>query len=299
MRKQPEPRRTAIVTGASRGIGPHIARALVQEGMNVVLAARTTSELERVAEELRQSGARALAIPTDIADQKALVALVSAAEDEFGAVDVLVNNASLEPQVRFHRLEPEEIEQIVRIDLVAPLVLARLLLPGMLARGQGHIVNVSSLAGRTSFPFTESYAAAKDGLIAFSRVLRNDYRGTGVSASTVILGAVKGAGLTHRTLAETGLKTNTAFFVTPERVARAVVRAIEKNKAESVVAPGPGRLMKALMDLFPSLGPALNRATGVEQLMASVADHREQSRDSRQQPRQATWPEALEAEATQ
>src|SRR5205823_9144791 len=113
---------------------------------------------------------------------------------------------------------------VVRVDLITPIELSHLLLPGMLERGYGRIVNVSSIAGRVGFPFTEAYAASKDGLIAFSRVLRNDYRRAGVSASAIVLGAVKDAGLGQRTLDELGLHTNTRFMVTPEKVAGAVLR---------------------------------------------------------------------------
>ena len=127
-------------------------------------------------------------------------------------------------------------------------LISRLLLPGMLERGYGRIINVSSLAGHTSFPYTEAYAAAKDGLTAFSRVLTSDYRDTGVSATSLILGPVKDAGVTTRTLAETGLTASTAFSVAPERVASAVLRAIRKPTAEIVVSVGPGRFLKALMD---------------------------------------------------
>src|SRR5439155_20484543 len=138
------------------------------------------------------------------------------------------------------------------------------------------IVNICSIAGRVGFPFSEACAASKDGLIAFSRVLRNDYRGTGVSASAVILGAVKGDGFGQRTLDELGLKSSGgAMLATPEQVARAVVRAIEKDRAEIVVMPGPGRLLKALMDLFPGLGPAMTRMSGGDKLMATVADLRQ------------------------
>ncbi len=193
----------------------------------------------------------------------------------WGPVDVLVNNAAVELLRRFHTLETEEIEAVLRVDLITPIELSRLLLPGMLERGYGRIVNISAIAGRVGFPLTEAYAASKDGLIAFSRVIRNDYRRAGVSASAVILGAVKDAGLGQRTLGDTGLTANTAFMVKPERVANAVVRAIEKDKAEIVVMPGPGRLLKALMDLFPGLGPAMNRMSGAEKLMGSVADYRE------------------------
>ena len=138
-----------------------------------------------------------------------------------------------------------------------------------------HAAARTSLAGHAGFPSTEAYAASKDGLIAFSRVLRNDYRRGGVSASAIILGAVKNAGLGQRTLDELDAKTNTAFMVGPEKVARAVLRAIDKDKAEIVVMPGPGRLMKALMDLFPGFGPAITRVSGGDKFMATVANHRE------------------------
>jgi uncharacterized protein len=137
---------------------------------------------------------------------------------------------------------------------------------------------VSSLAGHTSFPYTEAYAAAKDGLTAFSRVLAADYRATGVSATSLIPGPVKDAGVTTRTLAETGLTASTAASVSPERVAAAVLRAIGKPRSEMVVSVGPGRSLKALMDYFPGLGPALNRLSGTTKLMAAVADYRETRR---------------------
>ncbi len=148
---------------------------------------------------------------------------------------------------------------MIRVDLITPIELSHLLLPGMLERGYGRIINISSIAGRVGFPYAEAYAASKDGLIAFSRVLRNDYRQEGVSASAIVLGAVKDAGLGQRTLDELGVTTNTSFMVTPEKVAKSVLRAIDKDKAEIVVMPGPGRLLKALMDLFPAFGPTMNR----------------------------------------
>jgi hypothetical protein len=151
--------------------------------------------------------------------------------------------------------------------LITPIELTRLVLPEMLDRGYGRIINISAIAGRVGFPLTEAYAAGKDGLIAFSRVLRTDYRSAGISASAIVLGAVKDAGLGQRTLDEIGLEANTAFMVKPEKVAKAVVRAIERDKPETVVMRGPGRLLKALMDLFPALGETMNRMSGAEKLM--------------------------------
>ncbi len=270
--------RTAIVTGASHGLGRYIARALVGRGMDLLLVARSEGELARFAQELRGQGAKVAFAAIDLGGRDAARQVADAAQAELGAVDVLVNNAATEPQIRFHVLSPEEIEYVLRVDLTTPLLLSRLLLAGMLDRGYGRIINVSSLAGHVSFPYTETYAAAKDGLTAFSRVLRSDYRNTGVSATSLIVGAVKDAGFSARTLAETGLTANTSFAAKPEKVAAATLRAIDKGKAEIVISPGPGRLLKAVMDYFPGMGPVLNRVSGADKLMAKVAEHREAAR---------------------
>jgi short-subunit dehydrogenase len=270
--------RTAIVTGASHGIGPYIARALAARHLNLLLVARSEAELMRVATDLRDGGATVAVAAADLGRRQAARQVAEAASAALGTIDVLVNNAATEPQTRFHVLTPAEIEHVLQVDLISPLLLSHLLLPGMLERGYGRIVNISSLAGHTSFPHTEAYAAAKDGLTAFSRVLRSDYRHTGVSASSLILGPVKDAGVSARTLAETGLAASTAFSVSPQKVAAAVVRAIDKPRTEIVVSRGPGRLLKALMDYFPGLGPALNRLSGADKLMTAVADYREAAR---------------------
>jgi short-subunit dehydrogenase len=269
--------RNAIVTGASHGIGQYIARALAARTMNLLLVARSEDELARLAGEL--GGAiKVSTAAIDLGGPQAARQVADAAAAELGSVDVLVNNAATEPQTRFHVLTPVEIEHMLQVDLISPLLLARLLLPGMLQRGYGRIINVSSLAGHTSFPHTEAYAAAKDGLTAFSRVLHSDYRRTGVSATSLILGPVKDAGISARTLVETGLTASTAFSASPQKVAAATVRAIDKPKPEMVVSVGPGRLLKALMDYFPRLGPGLNRLSGTDKLMTAVADHREAAR---------------------
>ena len=271
--------RNAIVTGASHGIGQYIARALAARQVNLLLVARSEAELDSLAAELGGPSKVSTAV-IDLSGPQAARQVADAAAAALGGADVLVNNAAVEPQTRFHVLTPAEIERVLQVDLVSPLVLARLLLPGMLKRGYGRIINVSSLAGHTSFPYTEAYAAAKDGLTAFSRVLHSDYRRTGVSATSLILGPVKDTGVSVRTLAETGLTASTAFSVSPQKVAAATLRAIDKPKPEIVVSVGPGRALKALMDYFPGLGPGLNRLSGADKLMTAVADHREAARTS-------------------
>src|SRR5438067_5355738 len=212
--------RNAVVTGASHGIGEYIARALAARHTNLLLVARSEPELTRLAKELRQRGTKVAVAAVDLGGRRAATDVAAAAAAELGPVDVLVNNAAVELQRRFHTLDADEIEHVIRVDLITPIELSHLLLPGMLERGYGRIINISSIAGRVGFPYTEAYAASKDGLIAFSRVLRNDYRRDGVSASAIVLGAVKNTGLGQRTLDELGLKTKTAFMVTPDKVAK-------------------------------------------------------------------------------
>jgi hypothetical protein len=129
---------------------------------------------------------------------------------------------------------------------------------------------------------TEVYSACKDGLIGFTRVLRADYRKTGVSSSVLIPGSIGGAGTGARTLEEMNLRVSAmgkAIKSPPEDVARAVLKSIKRDKAEIVIMPGPGRLMKALMDLFPGMGPVMNQMGGVTPLMKHIADFRERQRE--------------------
>ena len=266
---------TAIVTGGSRGIGPYIAEALVRQGAKVALVARSEPELEAKALRLSESGAEVVAFAADVTSPAERRELIDAVQRRLGPVDVLVNNAGGDLQREFHNLTEDEIHSVLELNLTSAVVLARLVLPSMLERGRGHIVNVSSMAGRLSFPYTEAYAAAKDGLIAFTRVLRADYRPRGVSGSTLILGPVGEAGVGARTADELGLKLPPVGLVSPAKIGKLTAKAIRSDKAELVILPGPGKALRGLTDRFPGLGPALNRATGTNKTMATVAEHRE------------------------
>src|SRR5262249_39555264 len=134
--------RNAIVTGASHGIGQYIARALAARQMNLLLVARSETGLTRLAAELRGDVTVGVAA-VDLGGRHAAQEVADAAAAALGSVDVLVNNAATEPQTRFHVLTPAEIEHVLRVDLISPLLLARLLLPGMLERRYGRIVNIS------------------------------------------------------------------------------------------------------------------------------------------------------------
>jgi short-subunit dehydrogenase len=274
--------RTALVTGASHGIGPFIVRALAKEGMNLVLAARSGNELEQVATaaDIRATGVQVLSVPTDITDQDARAALVNDALRAFGAVDVLVNNAGGDLQREFHYYTADDVEALIRLNLTGPIELTRLLLPGMVQRKLGHIVNISSMGGRIGFPYTEVYSASKDGLIGFTRVLRTDYRTAGVSSSVLILGSIGGAGTGARTMEEMHLHMSAmdkAFLSPPEAVAQAVLKSIRRDKAEIVIMPGPGRLLRALMDFFPGMGSMMGQMGAP--VMKQVVEFRERQRE--------------------
>jgi short-subunit dehydrogenase len=266
---------TALVTGGSRGIGPHIARELAQRGVRVAIAARTASELEAHAARMAEAGLSVAAFSADVTEAAQRRDLVARVQRKFGPVDILVNNAGGDPQREFHKLTEEEVEDVLALNLTGAVVLTRLVLPGMLDRKKGHIVNVSSMAGRVGFPFTEPYAAGKDGMIGFTRVLRGDYRRRGVSATALILGPIRGDGVGARTAEEFDLKLP-AVMASAESVAKAAVRAITRDRAEVVVMPGPGKAMRAFMDRFPAAGLAMNRMSGSEKTMRAVIDHREQ-----------------------
>ena len=265
--------KTALVTGASRGIGPHLASALAERGMNLVLTGRSGAELQAVAADQRKHGVRVLAVVADLLDDDARTLLIGAAEREFGGVNVLVNNAGGDPLRQFDEMSIEENESIIKLNLFAPIALSHLVLPGMLERGQGHIVNISSMAGRVGFPYTEAYAAAKDGLIGFSRVLRADYRARGVSASVLILGAIAGAGQGQRTMDEMRMPKS-SFMAPVGLVVKALLKALDKDKAEIVVQPGPGRMLRAVMDFYPGLGPWMNNQMGVNRTLREIQDFR-------------------------
>ena len=266
--------RTALVTGASRGIGPLIAAQIARDGGHVVLTGRSATDLKVVAAELAAEGADVSFIPADLTQPGAAETLVQAVERQRGGIDLLVNNAGGDPLREFHVMTIQENLRTLQINLIAPLALSHAVLPGMLRRGRGHIVNISAMAGRVSFPFTEVYAAAKDGLIGFTRVLRADYHARGVSASVVILGAIRGAGQGQRMLDESGMRAS-GFMAPAESVARAVEKAVKKDRAELVIMPGPGRLLRAVMDYFPALGPTVNRVAGATTTMQKIIEQRE------------------------
>lgn len=254
--------RCAIVTGASAGLGVHIARALASEGMNLVLAARSAQALEEVAAEIRRLGVKAIAAPTDVSDDRQLENLVQKALIEFNGIDVLINNAGIANFRPFPEIESEEIRRTINVNLTASLLLTRLVLPHMMAARQGHIVNMASTAGKFGPAFGAAYGATKAALIAFTQSLRGEFRGTGISASAVCPGFASDGGIYEEVRQRVG--QGTPWYVgstNAESVARAVVKAIRRDQPEVIVNFPALRPVFVLCQALPRLGEWIVRAT--------------------------------------
>ena len=274
--------RLALITGASRGLGAALAEGLGAAGMRLLLAARSGDQLEAVAEGLRAKGVEVRVALCDVADLGALQALAEIGEGELGGVDLLVNNAGIESMGSYEQLELESIARMCDVNLRAPMWLTRAVLPGMLARGRGHVLNVASLAGLAATAYGEPYAATKHGVVGFTRSLRATARARGwpVSASALCPGYVEEIGMYADMERDYGAKAKGAIgTVTPGRVVAAALRGIRKDLPDIIVAPGPMRGMLALNMLMPRFGEWASNKLGAHRVFEKVADAK-QGRDS-------------------
>jgi short-subunit dehydrogenase len=232
--------RTALVTGASRGLGSVIAERLHREGMRLVLSARDRPQLETLARQL--VGSRVVA--ADLSRRGEAERLAS----EAGPVDVLIANAGLTAYGPLLELEVAGLDQALDVNLRAPVVLSRLLLPGMVRRGSGHILLMASMAGMVPRPRSSIYSATKFGLRGFGHSLRGELRGTGVGVSLVSPVYVREVGL----FADSGRRAP-GLTVSPDQVADACLRAIQQDRAEVTVAPLYARLGGTVSLAAPAL----------------------------------------------
>ena len=263
-----------LLTGAAGGLGPVIARALAAEGCTLALAALPGDDLDSVIAACKAGGAEPIALRSDLAEPGAPAALAAAAEEALGGLDLLVNNAGIERIEAYDRIDPEYVARMIAVNLTAPMLLTRAVLPGMLARGRGHVVNLCSLAGIGSPPYAATYSATKAGLMSFTRSIRSECRERNVSASAICPGWVADRGMHARVLAETGVQSPALVGETTSAdVARAVVMAVRDDLPLQIVSPGPMRFMRALEMLAPRLGDWLMPALGVTPTMRAWATH--------------------------
>lgn len=179
-----------VVTGASSGIGEASSLAFAKAGARVVLAARRTQRLDAIVDRIERSGGRALAATCDVTEPDQLRTLRAVTEQAFGPTDVLVNSAGMRGGGEFAKLDYERIEEHVRLNVLGVLYGTRAFLPGMLARGKGHVVNIGSLAGRFATPGNAIYGATKHAVVAFSEAMNYETEGRNVHVTSVNPGFV-------------------------------------------------------------------------------------------------------------
>jgi short-subunit dehydrogenase len=245
---------TVLITGATGGLGQAIARTLAGRGATLILTGRRGEVLEPLAAEL---GGRALAV--DLSDRSALAGLVSQA----GGVDILVANAALPASGRLEGFTMEQVDRALEVNLRAPIALAHALLPGMVSRGEGHLLFMSSLSGRAATAGAALYAATKFGLRGFAGALRADLRDSGVGVSAVFPGFIREAGMFADAEVELPPGVGTR---SPQDVARAVLSAIERNRGEVDVAPLHMRASAIFAGLAPETAAGLARRLGGESI---------------------------------
>jgi len=251
------------VTGATGGIGAAIARALDARGAQLVLTGRREEQLAELKTSL--GGEHVELVPLDLAERDGPGRLAEAA----GMVDVLVANAALPASGRVEDFTPDAIDRALDVNLRAPIQLTRALLPGMLERGRGHIVLVSSLSGRVASPRSGIYSATKFGLRGFAAGLREDIEQRGIGVTVIFPGFVSDAGF----FAESGVKLPRWVGTrTPEQVAAAVVRGVEHERSELDVAPLSLRIGTRLAELAPVTAGRVQRRLGSERIADALSD---------------------------
>jgi short-subunit dehydrogenase len=254
-----------LVTGASRGIGECTARAFADAGARVAVVARSEEPLAKLAAEIGGD-----AYPTDLADRDAVAGLFDRVEAD-GAVDVVVNNAGVDLTGRFLDTEPDAIEALYRVNLLAPTEICRQALARMVPRARGQIVNVSSLAGVSAVPGLAAYSASKAGLSHLTAALRAETKGTGVVMTLVELGPVitpmldnvHSYGPTERSFAR-GARIGVIVDLDPDAVAGAIVDAVRRDRRHV-------RLPKR-SSLLMMIGEAPRRLTEI--MLIGVDHHR-------------------------
>lgn len=177
--------KNALITGAGRGIGRATAIAFAKEGINVGLIGRTAANLEKVANELSEYGVNVTMATADISDNESVLAAVEHIKSELGPIDILINNAGIGKFGKFLELSPEEFKNIIDVNLMGVYYVTRAVLPEMIKRESGDIINISSTAGQKGAPLTSAYSASKFGLLGLTESLMLEVRKHNIRVSAL------------------------------------------------------------------------------------------------------------------
>lgn len=229
--------KVVVITGASSGLGAAAARHLVDQGARVVLAARRTERLQALADEITESGGDALPVTTDVTERDQVQALVDAAVEEFGRIDVMLNNAGVMPASRLDRLNVDEWDQMIDVNVKGVLYGIAAALPYMQEQKSGHVINVASDAGHKVHPGEAVYAATKHAVRALSEGLRQEGKPYGLRTTIISPGAVESElpeTISEEDMAEEVREVYEEHAISADSFARAVAFAIEQPEAVDV-----------------------------------------------------------------
>ncbi len=245
--------KVVLITGASSGFGEEAAFLFAQEGCKVVLAARRMDRLQNLAEKIQVVGGEAMAIPVDIVNPAEVENLVQSTLDLYGRIDILFNNAGIGRVDWFenHTLE-RDIATLIQVNLIGLMQVTRVVLPHMLARREGHIINMASVAGLIASPLIASYAASKHGVRAFTDALRREVAPLGIKVSGIYPGPAATEFGQHigRNEAYSSVRSRFKSRMSSEYVARRVVD-VAKHPRRSLVIPWWFRIIATFDMLFP------------------------------------------------
>jgi short-subunit dehydrogenase len=261
--------RSVLITGASTGIGAATARAVARRGGRALLVARSADKLEAVAAEIGSAGGSAAPFAADVGDQRAVAEMAQRVRDEVGTPDVIVNNAGAGRWLFIEETDPEELLEMTAVPYHAAFFVTRAFIDGMLTRGSGHIVNITTPVAYFAWPGALGYAGARWAVRGFSEALRADLRATGIGVSTVVPGKVSSEYFSHNPGTEERIPKIARIMrtLTPEQTADAIVDAIERERTE-VMIPLELKLLMLQTRLFPGLTRWVVDKTGAKRTRA-------------------------------
>ena len=241
--------KVVLITGASSGFGEDAARLFAVEGCKVVLTARRLDRLQALAAEIQSAGGEALAIPVDVSQPAEIDVMVQTALDLYGNIDILFNNAGYGSLDWFEKLDPDRnIETIIKVNLIGTMLVTHAVLPHMLKRRKGHIINMSSVAGLIAAPLYTTYSAGKYGVRAFTDGLRREVRPFGIK----VTGIYPGPAITEfqQARSRSSVKRIKSPHLSSKYVAERVVN-VAKHPVRSLVIPWWFRVITTFDTLFP------------------------------------------------
>jgi len=254
--------KNVLITGASRGIGRYIAYAIARQGGNVALLALPSDlkSLQNLEAKLTKFNIIAKSFAADLSDSRQINDVTKKIVSEFGKIDILINNAAIESVGIFVHQTEQVIEKTIAVNLFAPILMTKRLLPDMLMKKSGHVVVISSFAGKLGSPYQSVYSATKAGLIKWALGMKRELRGSGVSFSAISPGYVSNAGMYADMLKKAKGKLKppkAAGEVTPQKVANVVICSIRKDKSDKIVGSPLLAAVSVLNELAPDLVSSL------------------------------------------